>query len=189
MNTIVVSFYTNDWEYPQYAEKLKKDCERVGVSHHIRELKSTGDYIRNTALKPSFILSMLKELKTPILWIDCDGSLLSLPLLVDEPTDADFRAKRTPKTSVRTWHVGTLWINYTEKAIKLLENWVQQATTRADDSAFEAAVKHVTDAKGEELPPGYFHILKNLKDTAPPGTVVAHRLSKSPSKVERRSRR
>ena len=187
---IIVSFYTKDWQYPEYANKLKNDCIRLKIDYDIQELPSTGDYIRNTSLKPQFILDMLNKHKRPVLWIDCDGSLLKSPdVLIDfDKSDFDFSAKKCPDNYVRQYHVGTLCFNYNRYVINLIETWIDCSFNkqRADDSAFDVAIREFdTPPKVKLLPDNYFIILKKLTDVPPNRAVIVHRLSQSPSKIKR----
>jgi hypothetical protein len=49
---LIVSFYTNDWEYPAHAERLRKECDALKLEHHIKEMPSAGGYLQNTCIKP-----------------------------------------------------------------------------------------------------------------------------------------
>ena len=32
---LIISFYTDDWTYPQHADRLRGECDRLGLAHHI----------------------------------------------------------------------------------------------------------------------------------------------------------
>lgn len=181
--TTLISFYTNDWEYPKHAERLKRECEALGVPYKIEELKSTGSYLRNTCLKPQYILDCLKELKSPVLWVDVDASLFERPsLFSDVEWGLDFAARRMPEHRDRTWHVGTMWFNYTPSMISFIERWIENTGNLSDESALDKTWKDIGDTiTTADLPPEYFYIEKK-GHRIPPGTIIMHRISGGPIK-------
>lgn len=186
---LIISFYTQDWEYPTLAEALRANCDHLGLKYHIQEMPSTGDYVRNTSLKSQFIHDTLTTVKEPVLWIDCDGSLLDIPALLDRPQVAeyDMAARRHLRPGFRTWGVGTLWFNYSPGAVDFVTAWRDMVGEGTDEHAFEETwKKHSDSLKVFELPDSYFHLLYKEWDQPPPGTVIAHRLSKSPDKMRRK---
>jgi hypothetical protein len=185
----IISFYTNTWTYLQHAERLKRECNKLGLRHHIKQLETTGEWITNTRLKPEFVLNTMNELDTPLLWIDVDGSIYKKPnALVDATEDFMGRHQRTGPR--RTWHVGTMFFNNTESSKTLISNWVDQCKlgTGSDEAAFEEAWKMCGETmKYKELPAEYFLIIDGgiMPNTQ---TVIAHRLSQCSSKLEMKRR-
>lgn len=198
--TTLISFYTKDWQYPQHAKRLKRECDALGIPSVIQELPSTGSYLKNTCLKPQFILDKLKELKSPVLWVDVDGSVLQKPKLTykidvtslesprqeyaESPLSSgfDFAARRMAETRSRTWHVGTMWFNYTPAMIEFLEKWIENTGRISDESALEKTWQdHGWMIETYNLPPEYFYIERRGKPI-PQGTVIMHRISSGESK-------
>lgn len=178
--TTLISFYTKDWKYPQYATALKMDCERLDVPYRIQELPTTGSYLKNTCLKPQFILDKLNELKSPVLWVDVDASLYGYP---DCKYAVDFAARRMPEHRDRTWHVGTMWFNYTPVMISFIQKWIENTGNLSDESALDRTWREIGDTiTTADLPPEYFYIEKKGR-SIPNGTVIMHRISKSPIKA------
>jgi hypothetical protein len=177
--TTLISFYTKDWKYPQYAAALQVDCERLGVPYKIQCLESTGSYLKNTCLKPQFILDKLEQLKSPVLWVDCDASLLGKPVC---DYGVDFAARRMPETRDRTWHVGTMWFNYTPTMIKFVKRWIENTGNLSDESALDKTWReHGHTIQTSDLPPEYFYIERRGQRT-PKDTVIMHRISDSQMK-------
>lgn len=177
--TTLISFYTKDWKYPQHAERLKRECESFGIPYRIDELKSTGSYLRNTCLKPKFILDCLKQLESPVLWVDVDASLLNRPLCYIK---ADFAARPMSPERDRTWHVGTMWFNYTPAMIEFLEKWIENTGNLSDESALEKTWQdHGFLIETCHLPKEYFYIERKTQPP-PSGTVIMHRISDSEMK-------
>lgn len=177
--TTLISFYTPDWKYPHHAERLKRECEALGVPYKIEELKSTGSYLRNTCLKPQYILDCLKELKSPVLWVDVDASLLRREMFYIQ---ADFAARPMSPDRDRTWHVGTMWFNYTPAMIEFLEKWIENTGNLSDESALEKTWQdHGFLIETCHLPPEFFYIERKARKPSE-GTIIMHRISDSAMK-------
>jgi hypothetical protein len=184
MYPTVISFYTNTWEYPKHAERLKSECEKLGLNHHIEKLEDTGEWVHNTRLKPKFILDTLLKLKTPILWIDVDGSILKLPEELKLPTGYDIMGRHKRTEPERQWHVGTLFFDYNERVIQFLQDWVDlcRRTVGTDETALETVWQNNPNGLTfKELSETYFKVI--LKEhQIRPNYVIVHRVSKSESK-------
>jgi hypothetical protein len=180
--TTVVSFYTNDWDYPKYAKQLQVDCDRFGLEHHIVELTSQDDYVKNCNMKPFFIRDMLHKFQSPVFWIDADGTINSKPelLLTKTIKNFDIAANRSRQDSSRI-HVGSIWFNYTPTVIELVEAWCDTIVKRGiDDAVFNKIWANFFDKiTFYELPSSYFTILEKPKSTIPPESCIVHRLSSS----------
>jgi len=180
----VISFFTNDWEYPEHAKRLKRECGILKLDCLIKERPGAGGYLENTCMKPFFILESLKELKRPVLWVDVDASIYKQPVFCKN-LDADFAARPKAAGMSRKWHVGTLWFNYTPKAIAFLEKWCEMSHRLSDESALQDLWETNPDIKCKELPADYHLLLiNNAKPTL--NTVIAHRISDGKSKKEQR---
>jgi len=187
----VISFYTMSWQYPHYAKKMRHDCDRYDIDHHIVELKDTGSWINNTAIKPRFILDTLKELKRRVLWIDVDGTLYKIPELFNSEFDYDFAAKRKVGAHTdRFWHVGTLYFDYNERTLDFLEAWCElnDSMEGSDELAlnelWKANNNSYKDLNYFELPPEYFQMLRADQPDPFNGTVIAHRASTGSNKKQ-----
>lgn len=185
---LIVSFFTNTWDYPAHASRLMGECKRLGLDYVIEEMEATGSWLGNTRLKPQFINSCMLKYNRPLLWIDVDGSIYKEPeFLLDAVEDFIGRHQRTgPK---RTWHVGTMFFNNTEKTKRLLTRWADAArmAQHSDEAAFEQIWLTFEESLAyKELPEEYFVIMPSGQPTA--GTVIGHRLSKCPSKMEMKKR-
>jgi hypothetical protein len=184
---LIVSFYTKDHLYPQYAEKLKKDCERLGLDYHIELKPSTKQYLKNTCIKPSFIRECL-EFGRPILWLDVDSTLYSEPeFFYDDSYDFQgVKIKDVHRTS-RIWHVHCLWFNPNDKTKQFVDEWVKLAeTSNTDEVAFNNLWKSKdVDMKWREAPQEDYSVWVGEQDPEPEvKTVLLVRYSNSPSKRE-----
>lgn len=177
--TTLISFYTNDWKYPKYAEMLRNQCDEFNIPYVIEELKSTKSYLKNTCLKPQFILDKLKELKSPILWVDVDACILKRPDCFDFEINGDFAAKRMSPDRNRTWHVGTLYFGYNENTLEFIEKWINNTGNLSDESSLEVTWNQYGYLLNDcELTREYFYIQRK-KLEPPEGTFIMHRISTS----------
>lgn len=180
--TVITSFYTPDWEYPMFAEQLSHDCEHLGLEHCIVQKQSNSDYAKNCNIKPFFIREMLEKFRRPILWMDVDGSIVSMPNLffTDEILNYDIAANRG-RSNREKIHVGSIWFNYTKTTLALVNDWCEKVTAGGvDDGQFNGIWKKYKDTiRFYELPQNYFVILKSLNSVAPEDSCIVHRISKS----------
>jgi len=180
--TIITSFYTPDWQYPEFARQLTHDCEKLGLEYHIIEKQSNNDYAKNCNIKPFFIKEMLEKFKRPILWMDIDGSIISKPNLffTDEILNYDIAANRG-RSNPEKIHVGSIWFNYTSITMAFINDWCDKVLAGGvDDGQFNSTWKNHKDTiRLYELPQNYFVILKSLNSMPPENSYIIHRISKS----------
>lgn len=183
----VVSFYTPDWKYPEYAQSLADDCKRLGLDFAIESKPSTNTYVGNCNLKPYFIRDKLQQLKKPILWMDVDGSIITRPdrLLTTSINSFDMAGNRSLRNVDRI-HVGSIWFNYTNTTMEFVDAWCDAIAARGiDDAVFNGLWQQFLDKiKFYELPPEYFVILDNPQSPVPDTSCIIHRLSNSSLKQE-----
>ncbi len=190
----IISFYTRNWEYPEYAKKMKRSCVQLGLEHHIVEKQNTGNWLKNTAIKPHFILEALQELKRPVLWIDVDGSILKRPELLKSGYPHDFAARRMAEHRSRIWQVGTMYFNYTEATLNFLNVWTSElpkyrgSDEGALDIIWRSNPELVDTLSVGELPKEYFEMLRGTGAVPSSDTIVCHRASKDDSKMEMKRR-
>lgn len=177
----IVSFYTNNWTYPLHAVRLKQECEQLGLDCYIKELQDSGSWISNTRMKTGFIRDTILYLRKPILWIDVDGSILKLPIDIDQ--SVDFAARKKPIGAGRVWHVGTMFFNYTAKSLELIDRWYKEDIAGSDELALEVVWNQGWDGTWQNLPLNYFYIQKKDSEL-PDDCVIFHRLSTGESKKE-----
>lgn len=147
----VVSFFTPQKIYRDFAAELKIACDAVGLDHFVVEAEDRGSWLANCARKGTFCLEMMHLLERPILWIDADGKPKQMPdLLID--TDKDFaihafngpRRRPMPNRGIRelpkAWddpprwfNSGTAFFNNTSGALTLLERWAELSVARPWD--------------------------------------------------------
>ena len=180
MHPVIVSFYTPDWQYPAHAERLANECKALGLEYRIERRESTGSYLKNTCIKPTYIRECLNMGK-PILWIDVDGSIYKRPDFFLE-IDAEFAARRMGPHRKRTWHVGTMYFTPTPAVIEFVDEWVRITGECSDESALEQTLRsRKWWFRCSDIPPEYFEIQTARKGRTD-RTVIMHRLSNGESK-------
>ena len=186
----IISFYTQDWEYPKHAQRLAAECDALGLEHRIECLPSTGSYLGNTCMKSDYVLRCLEsEPGRPLLWIDVDGSILAYPRVLTDLQGADIAARRRRVVNEYgyTWHVGTLWFSGNQASRDFARAWSQHPTG-TDEHKFQAWRGCENTLKVWQLPPEYFVILTQVNRHAiPTDTVIAHRISNSPIKRQEKA--
>lgn len=188
----IISYYTDDWLYPHYANKLANKCKKLGLNYNIEKMPSSKDWIKNCAVKPMYILNTLEKLKTPVLWVDVDGDIYKRPDWLSKHMDSyDFmaRARVQPNNLDRIWHVGTMYFNYTRATMDFVKAWVQLHERKgyhfSDDQSIDWLWKSelkFNNLRYASLPWEYFEILKSHDSPPKNNTVVAHRASTGESK-------
>ncbi len=180
---IIISFYTDDWRYPEHAERLADECDSFGLGHYIVEKASTRNYIRNTALKPFFIKECLEKFKSPVTWIDVDALILKTFEL--DISDADILAC---EHNNRTWAVAFMSFNYTPAALGFLTSWCDATAAGTTD---EAALEHAWQTQKNDviikpLPKTYHFVKWSGKLIVPADTIICHQLSTWEDKIKRK---
>lgn len=178
MKPTVLSFFTANDPYPRMAARLEASCKQVGLDHLIADVDPEPTWVETVAQKALYVLRWAKSLERPVLWIDADGELLSDPELLYD-CQKDFAVYADPKP--RKWRplgrkmmelpqdwpnppwwflTGTLWFNYTPRAIAFLEAWARGAREKPRDYQ-QLLLQRIWCAVRPEtlwLPQSYCHI-------------------------------
>ena len=124
-NIMIVSFFTRDKKYMDFAEALKKGLDIFNVNYYLEGVRSTGSYHQNCLYKTTFIKNCLLNFKCPVLFIDVDS------IIVDNPykhldniinTEFDIGVVRTPTSKHKYTDAIHLW-NNTHATFKVLDKW------------------------------------------------------------------
>lgn len=118
----VISYYTKNTLYEKEALDLISSCKELNLKHIVEPVENLGSWEKNCCMKPAFILSQLEKLKAPVLWVDADAVILN-PLTYFSKLKCDIAFRRKMKDDVYEVLSGTLFVNYSEKAIDLLKKW------------------------------------------------------------------
>lgn len=134
MKTPVISFYADvdgRTYYSDHATRLKKNLEEHSIPNFIRHKPSKGNYRSNCLSKPRFILEMMNELRTPLVWLDVD-SIVHKPLEVfDEFHDKVDLAMAFPKVptkedpTIGMPKASPIYLNQTPKSYEFIYAWIE----------------------------------------------------------------
>ena len=175
----VVSFYTPNWKYPEYAQNLRADCDRLALDYAIESRDSTDSYVENCNIKPFFIREKLQEFKRPVLWIDVDGSIVKIPQSINILNDVDVAGYANKQFPERI-SVNVLLFFYTPNALSFLDTWCNYVKNSIDDGAFNKALTdQEPKIKLELLPPEQVVILHSRDNHIPAEACFVNRLSGS----------
>lgn len=131
MYPLIVSYYTEGTPYEREVEGLIESCKKLGLETSIDPIPNFGSWEKNCCFKPKYLLQKLQQCSRPILWLDADAVVLQKPSLfetlekdialhVSEPLPDDHPSKMTS---------GTLFINHTQEAKRILEAWSEETDT------------------------------------------------------------
>lgn len=184
----IISFYTDDWEYPEHAERLASECKSFGLDYHIVKKESTKDYILNTAMKPFFIKECLEEFKMPVAWIDVDAIILKKPEV--DVSEHDIMACKHIGTHVeREWAVAFIAFDYNQETLEFVDKWCEEAVEGTDEAAFERAWQKYKDNISIGTLPETYHFVKwSFRLDVPEDTIICHQLSKFDDKLKRKNK-
>ena len=186
MLTPLVSFYADvdgTKYYSDNAERLKKQCEELLVPCYIRERESKGNWLKNTNQKPSFILEMFDELKSPFFWFDVDYKLLKAPCLLDT-LDCDIASVQHPwlTKGKGLWVQDLLhYFSYTPIVREFLVNWKEKCDKQEpvwmDDHRHCCSLLANFRGKFVYLPKSYFNgdVMRSAKRVSIISRTIAYK--------------
>ena len=137
---VFVSFFTDNWLYPQLALRLAKQLDAMGLKHDIRPMEQGADWLANTRIKARFIRQML-DVYPSIVWLDVDSDVHQLPrMLMDFSEDLLLRPHST--VPGRAWHVSVMGWKSSRQTKALCNAWMKQAEAAGgtDEAAFDAVI-------------------------------------------------
>ena len=151
---LFVSFYTPTYE--KEAAGLRDSLDAFGLDHSLVAVPSRGNWIKNCAFKPAFLLRMMGARPgRALVWIDADGRIKKYPVIF-ESLDCDFAAHWRNGEELLS---GTMYFAPTIAARMLLEKW-QVRMQLHPDVWDQKALAEIVDVKPDwlrvaRLPPEY----------------------------------
>lgn len=135
----IVTFYTP--EYHDEAMELIQSCNRFSVLCRAYPKSSKGSWVHNCTMKAEVIEEALNEFKDGVLWVDADGRLRNVPLLLDQLNNYDFGCYWIPdvwnqprNAHLKPWSRGnealaggTLYFNNTDISKQLITAWKKES--------------------------------------------------------------
>lgn len=165
---IFVSFYTGNG-YQNVVKDLKDDMMRFSLRCDIQLMKSRGAWVRNTQIKPEFLRDMLDKYPgNPIVWVDADARIRSMPTLFDN-LKADigihYRKKSKGGMYARELLSGTIYLANNKKVRNLLNMWIaenEKNPSKWDQRTLSDVISR-WNGTVQEIPPTYCQIFDSMK--------------------------
>ena len=196
---IVIAYYTDN--YTEYINRLIKSCIKFGLSYAAKPIEDQGGWVNNCLYKPTFIRDMLEHYKEPVLYVDADAEFVQCPLLSKDDIDCDiavhtldwgkYRDKRKGYFELLS---GTIYFNYTDKALEILNEWIEKCQNERDCFDQWHLDKIIHEKRGYfgdqdlriyDLPAQYCYIKEIM--TEPNPVILQHQASRETRRNEVRN--
>jgi hypothetical protein len=147
----IVSYYCDiegNTFYSDHAKRLKCQCDKLDIEHLILERNYGSTWNENCRAKPAFLLEILNTLKEPFIWLDVDCEVVSI----------DFKIKGSWGIVGRCdggVHNFVHYINYSEKNLLFLQEWIDSIGDESDHNTF---IKLYKKLNYFFIPDGYFNL-------------------------------
>jgi len=132
---IIISYATKNTPYMQVIEqRLKPTLKKFKLKYDIEYPEDFGSWQENTHYKAEFIKKMLLRHKEAVCFIDSDATIEKYPKLLYKLQDYDMSLHyldfdlqwRKKSGTKREALSGTLYLNYNEKMLKFLDDWIAE---------------------------------------------------------------
>ncbi|WP_454852511.1 putative nucleotide-diphospho-sugar transferase [Rhizobium binxianense] len=115
----IIAFFTPDSFYEQEAGRMVASARRLGLSVTTTPVESAGSWVRNAALKPTFLLGERREKRGPLLYVDVDAVFHRDPWPILSACACDVAVYREHGRLISA----TILLHDTVAAQRLLEMW------------------------------------------------------------------
>lgn len=166
MIPVFCCFYTIDTIYEQEAARLRQSLDVLGLRHDMRPVDSLGSWALNAGMTADFIHLMLDEHDGPIVYINADAVVWSMPYLLAalDPVDHDIAVHYRRGVEMLN---GTIWLGNTRKCRDTIDDYRLRIGKKPGDRNEQ---RHLADAIREirprvfKLPPEYCWIHDIMAD-------------------------
>ncbi len=118
----IVAFFSVNSFYETEAARMVASAWRLGLSVHTSPFVSTGSWVRNASLKPTFLVKQREKRRGPLLYVDVDAVFHRDPWPVLSEFDCDIAVYRERGRLISA----TILINDTPAAREILARWKQR---------------------------------------------------------------
>ena len=176
---IVCAFWTDE-RYRVLAHQLFASAHRMGLPTHGWSAPDTGDWKRNTLLRPALVVASIKRFAAEyesILWCDADTVFRNPPEQVENDTehDAGFRWDG-PKV---VWP-GCTWWRTNLRALTIAETWQRHSESGEYSEDERSLTRTILDAPPTwrllALPAGYVWLKYDFMNHPAERPVLEHSL-------------
>lgn len=121
--------------YVTQAEKLKASCHQLNIPIEME---------CSSALQPEFILKKLRELNTPVLWVEPTAQLMKVPHAEClEECDFSVRVEEfLPKTHQARVLTHTVFARPTAEVMQLMQEWIVECKKGNPAALRDALARH-----------------------------------------------
>ncbi len=124
----VVAFFSVNSFYETEAARMVASAWRLGLSVHTWPFISTGSWVRNASLKPTFLVQQREKRRGPLLYVDVDAVFHRDPWPALAELDCDIAVYRERGRLISA----TILINDTPAAREILAKWKQRCDENPD---------------------------------------------------------
>ncbi|MCV9910250.1 glycosyltransferase family 77 protein [Brucella sp. HL-2] len=125
----IVAFYTKNSLYEHEKERLLSSARHLGLEVVVVPVENTGSWVRNAGLKPGVLVDLRQKVRGPLLYVDVDAVFHRDPWPELIPIQSDIAVYYEASGHLLS---GTILINDTPSALKLLETWQQGCLEQPD---------------------------------------------------------
>ena len=157
-----VGYYTKDPLYESCYRLLLRSLEKHGLEYDYEAIEPS-DWQAAISLKPRIIQAMLKKYKEPVLYLDVDAFVHTNYVDFFEGLDCDLSVYYLRKKhGAKELLSGTLYFNYSDKTLELVERWIDEVEKNPhlnDQECLAIALNlYGSRLKIEPLPLAYIYI-------------------------------
>lgn len=136
---LIIAYHTGGG-YVAEADQLEATLQTHGLDYEITEWADGGSWAANTSAKPTFLLDAMARHDGPLLYVDVDARIRSVPdmLYALTPEDGDVAAHYLLDRELLS---GTVWLSNTPACREMVEAW--KARCDADPDRWDQ--KHLQD--------------------------------------------
>lgn len=116
----VVGFYTRNSFYADEAKRMEKSARRLGLIVETTAMDGAGSWVRNAALKPTFLLNVREVHRGPLLYVDVDAVFHKDPWPELDAIDADIGVFYSREGNLIS---ATIYLADTVEVLELLRQW------------------------------------------------------------------
>ena len=170
---IIISYATKNTPYEEVLKtRLLPTLKKFNLKYDIAYPEDQGSWQRNTHIKAKIIKDMLIKHKQSVVFLDADATIERYPELLYKLEDYDIsyhsfdfdfywhHNEGSPRREVLS---GTLYLNYNEKVLKFLDEWIEmnKINTQWEQKNLQAILKKWEGRlKIYPLPLSYIAIVK-----------------------------
>lgn len=180
---LIVSYATKGNYEKELAYHLMPSLKKYNIPYDI-DIIEDMNWNKATHYKATFIKKKLLQHKQPLVFLDVDAEILKYPKLFNDiSNDYDISVHyldldlqwRFKKGTRRDALSGTLYLNYNEKVLKFIDEWIKENEISGimEQKNMENVLKRNKELKIHELPYSYITIVTHKHE------IPTHMINKS----------